>query len=96
MEVAVCKHSGARLACNPRRLQPRSVVLLDGKFFENNTDLRWPSIACLDAAGNVLWSHFHHNRTRVAIGNDGGVATIGAAVELGDREWEGIGGLVGV
>jgi hypothetical protein len=76
--------------------QSRSAVLLEGDFFENNTDLHWPSIACLDVAGNVLWAHFHHNRTRVAIGNDGSVATIGPVAELGDREWEGMGGLVGV
>jgi hypothetical protein len=95
--------------CRPRdthggidmnRATSRTAVLLDGDFDEHtppsDAHLRWPSLACLDAAGNVLWSHFHHDRIEVSIGEDGSVATVGAPLVLGRQEWNWINSLTGV
>ena len=76
----------------------RTAVLFRGEFDEviRDAHLRWPSLAVVDVDGTVLWSHFHHDRVEVSVGEDGSVATIGGPVVRGRREWDYLNALTGV
>jgi hypothetical protein len=58
--------------------------------------LRWPSLACLTADGDLLWSHFHGTAIEVGVGADDSVATVCPPQRPGRREWDYLNALVGV
>jgi hypothetical protein len=80
------------------RATGRCAVILRGSYDDDG--LRWPSLACIDVDGNLLWSHCHAGdsgyESQTAIGEDQSVAVISGPLRVGYREWDFLNSLSGV